>query len=341
VIKELERTNTPFIVIHTGQHYSEDLDKIFFEQLELEPPHYNLAVGSASHGVQTGKMLEGIEKILIEEKVTSVIVQGDTNSVLAGALAGAKLSIPVGHVEAGLRSYDRTMPEEINRVITDHISTYLFCPTVQAQDILIREGIDPTRISITGNTVVDSLVEHSKLTDRIDPELTELFEKRFALVTIHRPSNTDSEENLAGILTGLDAVAQQHELKILFPAHPRTSAAIRKAKLVVPDTITIMEPLGYIEFLAAMKSAQLIITDSGGVQEEACILKVPCITVRDNTERPETIQVGANVLSEPTVKGILRACESMLSRPREWDNPFGDGKSSERIVLAVLSANPG
>ncbi|GBF35908.1 non-hydrolyzing UDP-N-acetylglucosamine 2-epimerase [Methanofervidicoccus abyssi] len=343
VIRELEKLkeNIDYFVIHTNQHYSENLNRIFFKELNLPEPKYNLKVGSASHGKQTGMMLEGIEEVLIREKPEIVVVQGDTNTTLAGALASTKLGIEVAHVEAGLRSYDRSMPEEINRVLTDHISNYLFVPTEVAEENLRREGITEN-VFLVGNTVVDATFQNIKIAEE---KKEEIFEGEmldivkggdYFLLTIHRAENTDNSRKLKSIVEGILKVAEYYDETVIFPLHPRTEGKLKEYhlwdKLKKNKNIKMLEPTGYFKFLILEKYAKLILTDSGGVQEEACILKVPCITLRKNTERPETLEVGSNILVDIERENILEAVDSMLRRNRNWENPFGDGRSGERIV---------
>ncbi len=332
VIRDIQKLNLDFEIAHTGQHYSYSMDRIFFEELELPDANYNLEVGSGSHAVQTGKILEGVEKVLVKSKPDAILVQGDTNTVLAGALAAAKLHIKVGHVEAGLRSYDRSMPEEINRVLTDHISDYLYIPTDVARANLKKEGIVKGVVR-TGNTVVDAVRQNLELAEKKSKVMRTLDLKKdgFVLVTAHRQENVDDKKKLEGIISGLRLVGEETDLRVLFPAHPRTQKMLKQFKV---DTkgIDVVDPVGYLDFLMLESNARLILTDSGGLQEEACVLRVPCVTMRENTERPETIDVGANVLAGTDPKRILKQARRMLDVPRRWRNPFGDGKAGERIV---------
>ena len=333
-------------VAHTNQHYSESLDKVFFDELGLEKPKYNLQVGSgaiafledSTHGRQTAMMLERVERVLLKEKPDLVIVHGDTNSTLAGALAASKLRIPLAHVEAGLRSYDRDMPEEINRVITDHISDFLFAPTDKEAQILRREGVGNDRIFVVGNTVVDSLMQNLKQATKRHDMLERFGVKKsgFFLITAHRPRNVDNEKNLRGILSALGELHRKYGMPIVYPMHPRTQRMFKRFGMKAPAGITITEPLGYLEFLQLMSNAKLILTDSGGVQEEACVLRIPCVTLRENTERPETLDVGANILAGTDPKRILKSVENMLQKKPDWNNPFGDGKAAERIMEVLI-----
>ena len=340
VIRECEKQGLAYFILHTGQHYSYNLDKIFFEDLELPAAKYNLEVGSGSHAEETGKMLIGIEKVLQEKKTEVVLVEGDTNTVLAGALAAVKSHIKVGHVEAGLRSYDRTMPEEINRVLADHVSDYLFAPTEKAKENLLREGIDKSKIFVTGNTIVDAVYQNLEIAKRKVDILKKLNlnSKEYFLVTAHRQENVDVKERLKGILDGLKLVYNDFNLPIIYPIHPRTMKRIKEFGLEVPTGVELIEPLGFLEFLQLEANAKLVLTDSGGVQEETCILKVPCVTLRDNTERPETLEVGSNVLAGINQNKILEGVKIMLDRKRNWKNPFGGGEAGN-IIIKILVTN--
>jgi len=330
VVRECEKQDLDYFILHTGQHYSYNLDKIFFQDLDLPAPKYNLDVGSGSHAEETGKMLIGIEKILKEEKPDIVLVEGDTNTVLAGALAATKLHVKVGHVEAGLRSYDRTMPEEINRVLADHASDYLFAPTEKAKENLLREGIEEDKIFVTGNTIVDAVYQNLEIARRKVNILNKLNlnSKDYFLVTAHRQENVDNKERLKGILEGLELVHDEFNLPIIYPIHPRTKKKIREFGLEIPEEIRLIEPLGFLEFLQLEADAKLVLTDSGGVQEETCILKVPCVTLRDNTERPETLEVGSNVLAGTNQTRILDSVRVMLNK-QALGKILGDGNDGQ------------
>ena len=338
VIKECQQKDLDFFVIHTGQHYSYNMDKIFMEELNLPDPKYNLAVGSSSHGNQTAKMIEGIEKILIEEQPYVVLVQGDTNSVLAGAIAASKLGIKVGHIEAGLRSYDRNMPEEINRIITDNIADYLFAPTDMTKDILIKENISKKKIFNVGNTIVDAVnynIKNCKFESELFKKLN-LLSKEYILITSHRAENVDNEKKLEDLILGINKVQNISNLKAVWPMHPRTLANIKKFnlenKLKSILNLFVIEPVGYFDSLNLQKNAKIILTDSGGIQEEACVLNVPCITLRDNTERPESLMTGGNLLTGTNSKKILSAYKQLILINKKWKNPFGDGKSAVKII---------
>jgi UDP-N-acetylglucosamine 2-epimerase (non-hydrolysing) len=337
VIRECEQRGMEHFMLHTGQHYSYEMDKVFFEELELPQPAYNLDAGSGTHAEQTGKIMIGIEKILMKEKPDVVLVLGDTNTVLAGALAATKLQIKVGHVEAGLRSYDRTMPEEINRVLTDHISDYLFSPTETAKENLLREGIQEDKISVTGNTIVDAVYQNLKIAKgKADVlEKLDLKPKEYFLVTAHRQENVDVKDRLKGILRGLELIRKEFSLPVIFSVHPRTQSRIKEFGLSL-DGINAINPTGFLEFLQLESNARLILSDSGGVQEEACILGVPCVTLRDNTERPETVEAGSNMLAGADPNRILECAELILTKEKGWKNPFGDGKAGKKIIEILM-----
>jgi UDP-N-acetylglucosamine 2-epimerase (non-hydrolysing) len=332
IVRELQRRQLDFFVLHTGQHYSYEMDRVFFDELSLPSAKYNLDVGSGSQADQTSQILVGVEMVLLEEKPGVVLVEGDTNSVMGGALAAAKLHVPVGHVEAGLRSFDRSMPEEINRVVADHVSDYLFAPTETSRRNLLNEGISDENIYVTGNTVVDAVNQNLELSRRVDVlSRYGLEEGAFFLVTLHRAENVDSETRLGKIFNGLRRIRDKYSIPILFPVHPRTRKMIDLFGFNLDD-IGLVEPVSYLDFLGLESEARLVLTDSGGVQEETCVLGVPCVTLRDNTERPETVEVGSNIVSGVEEASILSAVEEMLRKDRGWVNPFGDGHAGERIL---------
>jgi UDP-N-acetylglucosamine 2-epimerase (non-hydrolysing) len=333
VIRELEKRHSDYFIIHTGQHYSYNLDKVFIEQLKLPRVKYNLEVGSASHAVQTGKILVGIEGVLKRENPDVVLVEGDTNSTLASALAAAKLHIKVGHIEAGLRSYDRSMPEEINRILTDHCSEYLFAPTEGAKAILLGENIPGEKIFVTGNTIVDAVLQNLEIARGKDIVFRSMEVKpgKYCLVTMHRQENVDNRDRFASILEGLEKVATTLRIPVVYPVHPRSRKMMLEFGLQ-PKHLVLVEPEDFLNFLQLESNARLVLTDSGGVQEETCILRVPCVTLRDNTERPETIEVGANMLAGASSDEILKCARKMLDRKKDWENPFGDGEAGRRIV---------
>jgi UDP-N-acetylglucosamine 2-epimerase (non-hydrolysing) len=333
IIRECVRLGLNFSILHTGQHYSYNMDKVFFEQLNLPNAKFNLDVGSGSHGQQTGKMLAGIEEVLLKESPDVVLVQGDTNTVLAGTLAAAKLGIKVGHVEAGLRSYDRSMPEEINRVVADHASDFLFAPTLKSRVILLGEGIDESKVFLVGNTVVDALCQNLEIAQ----SKSQIFDTlgiesyKYLLATAHRQENVDDKNKFSGLICGLQKVQREFKLPLIYPIHPRA-----KKRLVAfgidSSGITFVEPLDYLAFLQLESKARLVLTDSGGVQEETCILGIPCVTLRENTERPETVEVGSNILAGTDPEKILQATKKSLDHKKNWANPFGDGTTGAKII---------
>lgn len=335
IIRFCQSKNADYFMIHTGQHYSYDMDRVFFSELALPKPKYRLKSQKASRS-QAGAMIGQLVSILSKEAPDVVFVQGDTNSVLAGAIAASMLRIPVAHVEAGLRSFDRTMPEEVNRIIADHLSSYLFAPTQAAKQNATREGISASKIYITGNTIVDSVDQNIALSKKsnILKELG-LQKQKYILATAHRQENADSRERLFGIIRGLELVSEKLGVPVIYPIHPRTRKMARKFGIKTKN-ITMIKPLGFLDFLQLESNAKLIMTDSGGMQEEACILGVPCVTLRDNTERPETIDAGCNMLSGTDPKSILSSAEQMVAKKSIKKNPFGDGKATERIMKVVM-----
>ncbi len=340
VIRNFIKKKILFYLIHTGQHYSENMDAIFLKQLNLPQPDFYLGVGSGSHGAQTASILEKVEKIFLENKISMVLVQGDTNSVVAASLAASKTNVKIGHVEAGLRSFDRSMPEEINRIVSDHLSHFLFAPTKTAKKNLIAEGIREN-VFITGNTIVDALKENIKKAEKlIDKKV--LFEKigiereKYILLTLHRQENVDNKERFKEILEGINDVKRKTHLNIVFPIHPRTEKQVKFFNLEkYLKNLTVIEPLGYFEFLLLEKDAKIILTDSGGIQEESCVLKIPCVSLRENTERPETLQAGSNILAGWRKENIVSAVEKMFDIKTDWKNPFGNGRSGQKIVEII------
>lgn len=332
VIRELQRReNAGYYVIHSGQHYSYRLDRIFFEQLKLPRPKYRLEVGSGHPARQTALIIAGAEKVFLRNRPDVVLVQGDTNTVLGVAVAASKLGIPVGHVEAGLRSYDRSMPEELNRRLTDHCSDYLFAPTADARDILLGEGIPRKRVLVTGNTIVDAVLQNIKYA-RKPAHARKL--REYVLVSLHRQENVDDPKRFRNIAESLKQVCEKFRMPVIYPIHPRSKKMARKFGIDFGPT-TVVQPTDYFTFLGMQKDASLVMTDSGGIQEEACILGVPCVTLRDNTERPETVRAGSNMVAGTEPKKILRCAGIMMGRDRDWKNPFGRGDSAEKIVRAV------
>jgi UDP-N-acetylglucosamine 2-epimerase (non-hydrolysing) len=318
------------VLVHTGQHYDYEMSQVFFDELGLKSPDYHLGVGSGTHGYQTGEMLKRIEEVLIKEKPDMVMVYGDTNTTLAGALAAAKLHIPVAHVEAGLRSFNREMPEEINRVLTDHISDFLFCPTQTAVENLRREGIEKG-VYLVGDVMYDAVLLYLDLAEK-KSEIMErlgLKPKSYALATVHRAENTDQPERLRSIFEGLERVAEEG-LPVILPLHPRTRKQLNTLG-IHPKEVQVLDPVSYLDMLVLEKNARVILTDSGGVQKEAFFFRVPCVTLREETEWVETVETGWNTLvgcdPERMVQAALEAHPGIES---VW--PYGDGQAAGRIM---------
>ena len=349
------------IIVHTGQHYDKEMSDLFFRDLKLPEPDVYLGVGSASHAVQTARIMQAFEPVCLKEKPDMVMVVGDVNSTIACALTAVKLGIKVAHVEAGLRSFDRTMPEEINRILTDQISDMLFTTGKDADENLRKEGIDSKKIFFVGNVMIDSLLRSITVIKK--KQITVIKEEPYALVTLHRPSNVDNKKTFSRIMKALSSISKW--IPVIFPVHPRTAKAItrnrrhirvlgyqyvdiRRPEYQVKNQIILTKPLGYLEFLGLMKNAALVLTDSGGIQEETTILGVPCLTIRENTERPITITQGTNKLVGTNPDRIIREAEKIIRyhcnrslnrcnrrsqrkrRPKYWD-----GKAAARIVRVL------
>lgn len=328
---------------HTGQHYSFDMDRSIFNDLELPSPDVNLGVGSGSHAKQTGTIMARLEELMIKEQPRVVIVQGDTNTVLGASLDASKLHIPVAHVEAGLRSYDRSMPEEINRIICDHIADVLYPPTEKARSILKSEGISDDKIVVTGNTAVDAALQSLDLARRKSQALKDLAGKQFNFFTMHRAENVDHKDKLQDVLDALKQILDEHPLlEIVWSLHPRTKKQLKIFGLTdivaALPRLKLINPLGYLDTLLLQSEAALVMTDSGGLQEEACVLGTPCITLRENTERPESVEVGANELVGTNVEKIVAAVRGRLNqvKPTGWKNPFGDGTAGITIIRDIV-----
>jgi UDP-GlcNAc3NAcA epimerase len=316
-------------IIHTGQHYDYNMSAQFFEELAIPTPDYHLGVGSGSHGVQTGRMLEVIEEVLMKQRFDWVIVYGDTNTTLAGALAAAKLHIPVAHVEAGLRNFDQAMPEEINRVVADHLSSRLFCPTETSCRNLNNEGINKG-VEFVGDVMYDLLLQvQPTLTKRTEVLLQQfhLAPQSYALVTVHRAVNADDPEAMRGIAQGLNRL----EMPVIFPVHPRTRARMECYDITWKKHVHLIEPVGYLDMMALGRTAYRILTDSGGLQKEAFLLGVPCVTLREETEWTETVEAGWNVLVGTCWRDIVKAVERPTPE-RPGHNPFGEGDAGIRIA---------
>jgi len=320
-------------LVHTGQHYDANMSDVFFSQLEMPAPDVNLEVGSGSHARQTAEIMTHFEPVVLDRRPDFVLVYGDVNSTVAAALVSAKLSIRIGHVEAGLRSFDWTMPEEINRVVTDRLADLLFTPSEDADANLKREGVPPEKIHRVGNVMIDSLVRLLPAAANIS---TNGFPESYALVTLHRPSNVDDSESLRSILRSLAEISQS--LDVIFPVHPRTRQRIKEIGEVA-EKLHLSEPLPYIEFLALQSRAVLVITDSGGIQEETTYLGVPCLTLRSNTERPLTVSAGTNVMVGEDRQKLSDELAKILSGKAKKGTipPLWDGHAGERIAAALGS----
>jgi len=364
VIDEISSRGHELVLIHTGQHYDHEMSDQFFEELELPIPDYNIGVGSGSHGEQTGRMMDGIEKVLKDDKVDILLVQGDTNAVLAGALVASKLHIPVGHVESGLRSYDNTMPEEINRKAADVCSMFYFVPTEQSAINLSLEGISRDQIYITGNTIVDACFRNLEIAKKnlnmsevlTNENIQDSINKNIQVsanenindlinldniltLTMHRAENVDNRQRMIDVV---NALSELRDLNIIFPIHPRTKKQLQEfglyEKLRDLNHIHIIKPLGYLDFLLLLSKSLLILTDSGGLQEEAITLNIPALTLRYNTERPETVTAGGNILLGCEKENIVKTANKILndndfySKMASAQNPYGDGTSGKQIL---------
>jgi UDP-GlcNAc3NAcA epimerase len=321
------RTRHQEILVHTGQHYDERMSAVFFEELGIPAPDHNLGIGGGTHAEQTGAMLPALERVIKDEAPDVVLVYGDTNSTLAASLAAAKLGVPVAHVEAGLRSFQRTMPEEINRVMTDHLSTWLFAPSSSSAAQLRTEGITKG-VHVVGDIMYDAVSfhrEHAPARGRAIPP------GPYVLCTVHRAENTDVEERLRGIMDGIGRLP----LPVVLPLHPRTRLALQRAALAVPENCVVTEPASYLEMLALERDSTCVLTDSGGVQKEAYYLGVPCVTLRDETEWTETVQTGWNVLVGSDPERIVAAFESHRGRTGERPLLYGDGRAADSILNAL------
>jgi UDP-N-acetylglucosamine 2-epimerase len=334
VSKQLRKKHTE-VLVHTGQHYDRELSDIFFDELDIPEPDYNLGIGSDSHAVQTGKMMMAIEEVLLKEKPSWVLVYGDTNSTLAGALAAVKIHIPVAHVEAGPRMFDKNIPEEVNRVLTDHVSSLLFAPTQTAVDNLRKEGITEG-VRLTGDIMLDSFLYFSSVAERKSKILSELGLKRkgYLLATVHRAGNTDDKQNLKSIVDAFLSVDD----RIVFPIHPRTEKYLKQYglydRLKYAPNMTVIDPVGYLDSIMLTSNAGKILTDSGGLQKEAYFARVPCITLDETTGWVETVEDGWNTLVTSNRKKIIAAIKHFQPRGKQR-NVFGDGKAAERIVGAI------
>jgi UDP-N-acetylglucosamine 2-epimerase (non-hydrolysing) len=333
--RELEKTGLYSLsLVHTGQHYDDNMSKVFFDDLRLPRPDVYLGIGSGSHAEQTGKVMIQFEQVILEKKPDLVVVVGDVNSTMACTLDAVKLGVPVAHVEAGLRSYDRTMPEEINRMVTDILARLLLTHSPEAEQNLKNEGVDPSKIHYVGNVMIDSLLFYMPEAEQSDIHKTlSLDPGGYGLVTLHRPSNVDDPARLSALLGALATIGAEKPL--VFPVHPRTRNVIETNGLEVPDDrVRLLDPVGYLDFLKLMKYCSIVLTDSGGIQEETTALEIPCVTIRENTERPITIEIGTNVLAGTDAGAIvdeaLRVLRNGIKDSRVPD--LWDGRAAERIV---------
>ena len=348
IIDEISKRDIDQIVLHTGQHYDKEMSDTFFKDLDIQTPDYNIHVGSGTHGKQTGLMIKGIEEVLLDEKPDIVLVQGDTNAVLAGALVASKLHIAIGHVEAGLRSFDMTMPEEVNRRAADVCSTMYFIPTVESAINLLAEGYSRKNLFVTGNTVVDACFRHLEIAKKrgIEEETLKTLNietmENILTLTMHRAENVDVKERVVSII---EALKELDDMNIIFPIHPRTKNMLEKFELFDElnnlEHVHIIKPLGYLDFLQLTSASTLILTDSGGLQEEAITLSVPALTLRYNTERPETVTAGGNILVGSNKDAILENARKILDdkdfadKMKNAVNPYGDGDSAKLTVDAI------
>jgi UDP-N-acetylglucosamine 2-epimerase (non-hydrolysing) len=335
VISAIADRGIPQTLVHTGQHYDDALSTVFFEELGLPRPDVNLGVGSGSHAAQTAALLRGLETVLLEREPPLIVVYGDVNSTVAAALAAAKLQMPVAHVEAGLRSFDRSMPEEVNRVVTDQLSSLHFVTSDDAVDHLRREGIDDGTIYFVGNPMIDTLMRFRDAVDVSGVQRELGLPHSYGIVTLHRPSNVDAPELAAGLVSALDTLSR--DLPLIFPVHPRGRAALTAAGLRDSERLRVLEPLPYTQFLSLMSGAALVLTDSGGIQEETTVLGVPCLTLRHNTERPITVSRGTNTLVGTDPEQILTAAHDRLNRQDRTPRipPLWDGHAGNRIADVV------
>ncbi len=344
------------LIVHTGQHYDENMSKVFFEEMNIPTPHFNLQVGSGSHGQQTAKMLEGLEKIFLDEKPDGVIVYGDTNSTIAGALAAAKIYIPVIHIEAGLRSFNKAMPEELNRISCDHMSTLLFTPTETGLTNLSNEGfdlshkpkatIDAPNVYHCGDIMYDNSLHFAKVADQFSSimETEQLKANEFVLMTVHRDTNTDIAENLEAIFSAVDHISEKHKLTFVLPLHPRTKHKMEAQlspelfkKVMGSEWIKIIEPVGFMDIIVLEKNARMVVTDSGGLQKESFFFEKPCVILRDQTEWTEIVENGNAILTGANRDEILAAFDTLFNKS-DYTYPtfYGDGKAAEFICQKII-----
>jgi len=340
VVEQILQRGIPHLFVHTGQHYDENMSRVFFDQLGMPRPDVDLEVGSDTHARQTARIMTAFEEVCREHRPDIVLVGGDVNSTAAVALVSAKEGIALGHVESGLRSFDRSMPEEINRVVTDHLSTYLFTTEESADANLAREGIAPERVHRVGNCMVDTLLKHVRTAvERAPWTGLGLDPAAYALLTLHRPSNVDDDAALASVMRAISSVSSR--IPILFPVHPRTRRRLESGGVPIGNGIRLCEPLPYLAFLGLMAKSRFVLTDSGGIQEETTALGVPCLTLRRNTERPVTVTHGTNRLATTPEEIQAGADEILAGHWRTGESvPLWDGRASERIVDVLVRSRP-
>lgn len=334
-----ENTGIEELIVHTGQHYDPNMSGIFFAELGIPEPDYDLGISGGNHGAMTGRMLAAIEEVILKDRPDCLLIYGDTNSTLAGALAAAKLHVPVAHVEAGLRSFNKQMPEEINRVVTDHVATWLLTPTETATTNLHREGISPENIHQVGDVMFDAALFYAAKAERTSTILTKLGldQRNYVLATIHRQENTDAPARLRAIVAGLNEVARS--MPVVLPLHPRTRKLLDAADdLDVGEDLLVVEPVGYLDMVMLERGAAVIATDSGGVQKEAFFHGAPCVTLRDETEWVELIEMGWNRLAPPGQADIAKTIREAIGQKGDSGSPYGDGNAAQRIVTALVGA---
>jgi UDP-GlcNAc3NAcA epimerase len=337
VVSRALRDNATEVLVHTGQHFDYGMSERFFEELDIPEPSYNLAISGGTHGKMTARMMIALEQVIVDEKPDLVMVYGDTNSTLAAAMVAAKLHVPVAHVEAGLRSFNRKMPEEINRIVTDQVSDLLFCPTQNAVELLAKEGRH-RGVHFVGDVMYDSVLYNLQ---RAREQVSRIKPGKYALATIHRPENTDHVDRMEGIFRAMSSL----DIEVVLPLHPRTKGILEEhARLrdCLGDNISIVDPLSYLEILVAMADAEVVLTDSGGMQKETYFVGVPCVTLRDETEWPETVDAGVNVIVGADQEMIISAASKAITTPRSsappTEGPFGDGKAGEKITQILLQS---
>jgi len=325
------------VLVHTGQHYDDAMSRVFFSDLELPQPDVYLGVGSGTHAGQTGAVMVKLEQVMLQLKPDLVLVVGDVNSTLATALVASKLHVPLAHVEAGLRSFDRSMPEEINRIVTDALADYLFVTESSGQENLLREGIPPDRIHLVGNVMIDSLLSHLKKARHSDIlSRLNLDHQAYALLTLHRPGNVDVKETFTGILSALERIEKR--IPVIYPIHPRSKKRLEQFqfndRIGKMKNLKLVDPLGYLDFLHLMQQAKFVMSDSGGIQEETTVLGIPCLTLRNNTERPVTVELGTNIIVGVDPEKIVEQSDRILAgNPKQGTiPPLWDGKAAQRIV---------